>query len=1675
MQHTHQHIIALLNALKDEGFVIGVDSHLQVWAILQSLPQDADTKTVVDFLCPLFSQSDVEQAKFHQVFKQYAHLLGLDTSAPQPETSDRNQATGDQKPVSSIQKPPRRSQYFFIGLLITAVIALASWLIYPYLIPQEVYGCLDKNALNYNPEATIDTADICQYPQIDSVCMETNAANYLDTAQLDTPEKIYVACTDCCIEKEEVEVENNTETNTPKPKPKQKAQKDSTTYIVPFEQREVNLPDLQPISGTFGYWMYQNKTPLAIALSILFLGLFIAKWLYDKKQDDYNAQRSKNTDPPYILPIKITNKKGIGFSEKMKLVFSQLRGREASSIQRINLPKTINATIKKGGFLDIRYRQQTRPSEYLILIDKNSELNHQAQLFEYIYQLIKQEEVQVSRYFYDDDIRYCWNEKYPSGIELERLTHLHTEARLMIFSDGYSFINRTDNEIQKWLKPVEHWSRRALITPAPMAGWNYREGILSQLFVILPANLQGFLEVVDHFETLKESDLKAWKYEIGKADKPLELSKEDFVRDLQRHFSPAMFRWIAACAVYPDLHWDLTIRIGHALSENGENLVTHTNLIELTRLRWFQRGYMTLSVREQLLENLSKDDQQKVRAVIVAVLEENIPDENSYAFREHQLQLAINKLLLDKIGEYRRKWLKIAEAMQQQGAATDPVSIEALKDKENRFLGFKLPERFVNFFFKGGIRTFGLENWAALTLLLVGLVGVWTAHYLIQDTYKNIVTLDNEEYSLLTAQDTVDFYILQEVWNWEQIANRSDKRSEVPLDWETALNNMEFPNTIEGLSAGTLNYHNKLNPILLAQYNAYVRLYDAAWYGNILQAHQNHQNHQPKPIFEQQIYSRFEPEGNIPVYNPFIQTLQLDILQLVGLAEFYTKAEPIGTAFTTLLASNRLTDSTRIAYTQSNVPNLYHLLQYDYVDSMVMNRVRVAKDEKYGFLDSLGNPTWTGTTLPYDYVSRYNADNKAVRLIGTEQCVIDKAEQVVDCFRKLTPYQNSNGKWGYVNENNTLIIDAEYDEARDFGENHVVVKKGNRYGMIDKSGTEVLPFDYTEIGDFVTNRNIARVRKGNRYGYISEDLSINIEPKYSRATNFEGTTNLTAAVTLDGKAIRINTQGECVEGCEVKYVIRGKVRNDKNIAISNVRIATTEYGSVQTNSNGDYVIEFEINQQLPLSVELTVDGGIKYRAKQETVTFTTTLTKTQNIVLETIPEQNRTVKGTITDKNTNSPIANATINVFDRNNDKNYTGTSNNQGQYTVDLGTNTKEYSISISKNGYATERRDMNQTTNNLTLAIALASQEILLIPRNVALSTIQNRVSKKYNPEALNESRDPNRKYYVNQGVINLGIVKINTGRVIMRVTDINANFDNSVGLETTIAVNETKYISYKNKVYQITLERINSPTLGRKTAQFEVIEWSENTPIPQTVFVKGGSFQMGSNDGRANEQPIHTVTIKDFNIGKYEVTVKEYLAFCEATNSNYPEWLEVGNKYHVETGTDGYYKNKGYSRTGSDNLPIVGVSWNNAKAYCKWLSETTGQTYRLPTEAEWEYAARGGNQSNGYKYSGSNNIDEVAWYNDNSGSKTHPVGTKKANELGIYDMSGNVWEWCEDKWHDNYQNAPTDGSAWLQNGDNTRVLRGGSWGSLNNYCRVASRNDFNPSNRSYSGGFRVVRGD
>ena len=215
----------------------------------------------------------------------------------------------------------------------------------------------------------------------------------------------------------------------------------------------------------------------------------------------------------------------------------------------------------------------------------------------------------------------------------------------------------------------------------------------------------------------------------------------------------------------------------------------------------------------------------------------------------------------------------------------------------------------------------------------------------------------------------------------------------------------------------------------------------------------------------------------------------------------------------------------------------------------------------------------------------------------------------------------------------------------------------------------------------------------------------------------------------------------------------------------------------------------------------------------------------------------------------------------------------------------------------------------------------------------------------------------------------------------------------------------------------------------------------------VWVDGGTFRMGAtseqgSDANDRERPVHSVTLSGYYIGKTEVTQALWKAVMGSNPSEF----------------------KG------DNRPVESVSWDDCQAFIRKLNALTGQNFRLPTEAEWEFACRGGNNSRGYKYSGSNYIDNVAWHDGNFGDKTHPVATKSPNELGIYDMSGNVWEWCAD-WYGDYSSGRQTNPKGPYDGSD-RVRRGGSWGFYAGCCRSSDRDYCPPTYRFYYLGLRLA---
>ncbi len=266
--------------------------------------------------------------------------------------------------------------------------------------------------------------------------------------------------------------------------------------------------------------------------------------------------------------------------------------------------------------------------------------------------------------------------------------------------------------------------------------------------------------------------------------------------------------------------------------------------------------------------------------------------------------------------------------------------------------------------------------------------------------------------------------------------------------------------------------------------------------------------------------------------------------------------------------------------------------------------------------------------------------------------------------------------------------------------------------------------------------------------------------------------------------------------------------------------------------------------------------------------------------------------------------------------------------------------------------------------------------------------------------------------------------------------------SVGQIVTIESNPYMFIT--DHAFDLTIEneRIGIVILNEVEKKVKIgdIEF-EMVHIEGDTFVMGGTSEQG-DDAHCDERPIHKVTLSNFYIGKYEVTQ----ALWQAVMGNNPSYFKGANR------------------------PVEQVSWDDCQEFICKLNNLTNAHFRLPTEAEWEYAARGGKKSRGFKYAGSNNLSSVAWYCDNSGNETHPVGQKSPNELGLYDMSGNVLEWCQD-WY-GYYSGSSQTNPTGPNSGSFRVYRGGSWNFGAWYCRSSCHRSVTPSFRGSPLGLRLA---
>ncbi len=512
----------------------------------------------------------------------------------------------------------------------------------------------------------------------------------------------------------------------------------------------------KPPTGTT-YWLSNNWNWLRWILAAIFsLGL-LALWRYLwRKRQQLVAQQSQNDKPPYVWNINIEGANEALQNDNLEKMSQLLRQRSESNISRLDMPRTIEHTVAQGGMPTFKYKKQTQPTDYLLLIDRQTVRNHRAKLFDHLYQSFKAQEVEIARYFYDADLRVCYDEAHPHGISLADVQQKHYQSRLIVVGTGAQLLNPASGKVMAWTSFLEQWKQRTLLSPKALKSWSYDERQLSALFQVLPATLQSLGFWVEELDAGSDARMDTWREKIHDAPyAPIAPDDADPMPLLQLYFEKPMLRWIAACAIYPSLHWDLTLWLGRQLADNQTVLTTYDNLMQLCRLSWFVKGEIPDTARAALLTWLEKEDDGKLlpqlRLALASELERNPPPKDSAAFEQFRLNVALQQWL-SEADEARKAALEneIAELM-ARGAEPDFTVIKYLEQPRTA-LDFIIPKAWKKYVHPSGFAALGwLRQWKDLRWLLpiwaIAMLALFWKYELPQDEAckaEQLVSLEKE-------------------------------------------------------------------------------------------------------------------------------------------------------------------------------------------------------------------------------------------------------------------------------------------------------------------------------------------------------------------------------------------------------------------------------------------------------------------------------------------------------------------------------------------------------------------------------------------------------------------------------------------------------------------------------------------------------------------------------------------------------------------------------------------------------------------------------------------------------------------------------------------------------------------------------------------------------------------
>lgn len=778
---THQHYILiaeLLSALEQpsQGFAIGVDVHMKILQVLENEVLSEDELKLR--LAPIIAKSKEEQLKFYQLFEDAKQRI---VAREQEKTTSRK----------SLNKKLRNWLIFAALLLVGTVLII--WGVPRKPVADNTKYIAIEMAQNQCKKISLDTLftkekeDKLQKVELltkgkisqskveeinqdtaQKLIIETlkyKEKSYTDTfVLLRTGRKffdtlwVYVNVTSLDVKK--ADSYNDIYVN---PAP------DFDTLPYKNYHREPSLETLKPQYKAGLDFSGSHLNGLGIGLRVLLLLLLLAlglglwKWWQKrlKKEEDTVLKTERPQVPPFTWELNLQATENVRWTDAFYLIANQLRRRSESERWFLNIPKTIQKSIEKGGLIKFQFKAGTQSNDYLVLLDINHSRNHRALLYDLIIKQLAAHQVHVERFYYNRDLRLCWNEQYPEGIRIADVQHRFSTYRLLIFGSAAQLLSTKDGTWAAWSKLFDAWRQKVILTTKPIAQWDKDEATLASKFLLLPATLSGMLALVEQLEADDKPDFLLWKKRKEEALRPINLPEKDIVQTLQSYFDvftedsvdERLSYWIAACAIFPQLNFELTLHLGAMICPD---LLNTDNLFKINRLQWFQVGEIPTEARKELLAFLRKEQpdlERKVRQSIQMILDNSAPPEGSAAAEEHQMRRLENQLMLI-LPEEKAQRLKLRRQIKALDAKQDALVAEQIEKEEAEEEKMKAPtwlqrnSRWMTFLWA--------VFYVALFIATVLLAFFWNPRFM-DCSDCTMIEYKNERYAIENAADYMTF------------------------------------------------------------------------------------------------------------------------------------------------------------------------------------------------------------------------------------------------------------------------------------------------------------------------------------------------------------------------------------------------------------------------------------------------------------------------------------------------------------------------------------------------------------------------------------------------------------------------------------------------------------------------------------------------------------------------------------------------------------------------------------------------------------------------------------------------------------------------------------------------------------------------------------------------------